>query len=295
MDYGKILSRAWDIIWGHKYLILLGVLAGLGSGAGGGSGAATGTGFRFDLPAPDEFRIPEFPAPGVIPPVVGVIGIIVALIIVVVAVALWVVAIISRGGLIASVDTIDGGGLSSFGQAWEAGWRKGWRLVGIALLPAIPVILLVILAVLAALALYLPAPAAAARANVSILAVIAGVLACILVPVAVILGVLEAMANRACMLEDTGVLGSYRRGARVVLDNFGSAFVLFLIQIAIGIGIAIVGILPSILLAVCCVLWPLLILIQGAITAYFSTMWTLAWRRWTGLAPLLERSAATMQ
>ena len=292
MDYGRVLRRAWDIIWAHKYLILLGVLAGLGSGTGGG--AATGTGFRFDLPAPDEFRIPEFPAPEVIPPVVGLIGVIVALIILVV-VALWVVGIISRGGLIGSVDTIDGGGLSSFGQAWEAGWRKGWRLVGIALLPAIPVLLLVILAVLAALALYLPAPATPARANVSILAAIAGVLACILVPVAVILGLLEAMANRACMLEDTGVFGSYRRGARVVLDNFGSAFVLFLIQIAIAVGIAIVGILPGMVMAVCCLLWPLLILVQGAITAYFSTMWTLAWRRWTGLASVPEGPLATTQ
>ncbi len=293
MDYGRVLRRAWDIIWAHKYLILLGVLAGLGSGTGGG--AATGTGFRFDLPAPDEFRIPEFPAPEVIPPVVGLIGAIVALIILVVVVALWVVGIISRGGLIGSVDTIDGGGLSSFGQAWEAGWRKGWRLVGIALLPAIPVLLLVILAVLAALALYLPAPATPARANVSILAAIAGVLACILVPVAVILGLLEAMANRACMLEDTGVFGSYRRGARVVLDNFGSAFVLFLIQIAIAVGIAIVGILPGMVMAVCCLLWPLLILVQGAITAYFSTMWTLAWRRWTGLASVPEGPLATTQ
>ncbi len=293
MDYGRVLRRAWDIIWAHKYLILLGVLAGLGSGTGGG--AATGTGFRFDLPAPDEFRIPEFPAPEVIPPVVGLIGVIVALIILVVVVALWVVGIISRGGLIDSVDTIDGGGLSSFGQAWEAGWRKGWRLVGIALLPAIPVLLLVILAVLAALALYLPAPATPARANVSILAAIAGVLACILVPVAVILGLLEAMANRACMLEDTGVFGSYRRGARVVLDNFGSAFVLFLIQIAIAVGIAIVGILPGMVMAVCCLLWPLLILVQGAITAYFSTMWTLAWRRWTGLASVPEGPLATTQ
>lgn len=30
-------------------------------------------------------------------------------------------------------------------------------------------------------------------------------------------------------------------------------------------------------------MWPLLLLIQGAIAAYFSTVWTLAWREWTGL------------
>ena len=292
MDYGKILSRAWHIIGGHLYLILLGVLATLGSG-GGSAGA--GAPFQFRLPPPDQIRVPELPTPDMVPVAVGVIGIIIALIVLVLAVAVWVVSTISKGGLIDGVNTADGGGVSGFGQAFSAGWRKGWRLVGIAILPAIPVLLLVILAALAALALYLPAPATAARANVGILAVIAGALACVLVPVAIILGVLEAMANRACMLEDTGVFASYRRGARVLVDNFGSAFVLFLIQIAISIGIAIVGILPGLLMAICCLLWPLLILVQGAIFAYFSTVWTLAWRRWTGLAPLSQEPATTLR
>jgi hypothetical protein len=31
-----------------------------------------------------------------------------------------------------------------------------------------------------------------------------------------------------------------------------------------------------------CLLWPLMLLVEGAITAYFSTVWTLAWREWTG-------------
>jgi uncharacterized membrane protein len=92
------------------------------------------------------------------------------------------------------------------------------------------------------------------------------------------------------MLEDLGVFGSYRRGLEVLLENFGPAVVLFLIQIAIGIAIAVVGFLPGILLALCCVLWPLLILVQGGIAAYFSTMWTLAWKRWTGSGPVAEVS-----
>ncbi len=29
MDYGRLLRRAWDIIWAHKFLILLGVLVAL--------------------------------------------------------------------------------------------------------------------------------------------------------------------------------------------------------------------------------------------------------------------------
>lgn len=297
MEYGRLLSRAWDTIWGHKYLILLGVLAALGSGGGGGGGAASGTGFRFDgleLPRPEEFRIPEFGMPGLAPTAVGVFAIIILAVVILAAVALWVVSTISRGGLIAAVDTVEGGGYSSFGQAWTAGWRKGWRLVGIALLPAIPILLLVGLAAAAALALYLPTPVPA-RANVGILAPIAIFLGCILMPVALLLGALEAFANRACMLEDLGVFGSYRRGFKVLIANLGPAVVLFLIQIAIGIGVAIVGLLPAILMTVCCVLWPLLLLAQGAISGYFSTMWTLAWRQWTGLTSTAEAPALTVE
>jgi len=38
-----------------------------------------------------------------------------------------------------------------------------------------------------------------------------------------------------------------------------------------------------VVMALCCVLWPVLLLVQGAIASYFSTLWTLAWREWTGL------------
>ncbi len=106
---------------------------------------------------------------------------------------------------------------------------------------------------------------------------------------AVVLGALEVFADRACMLEDRGIFGSYRRGLQVLLANFGPALVLFLIQIAIGLAIAVVGLLPGIVLAVCCLLWPLLFLVQGAISAYFSTVWTLAWRRWTGMDQVGEQ------
>ena len=44
MDYGQLLSRAWNIIWEHKFLILLGVLVALGSAGGGGSNANFSTG-----------------------------------------------------------------------------------------------------------------------------------------------------------------------------------------------------------------------------------------------------------
>lgn len=36
-------------------------------------------------------------------------------------------------------------------------------------------------------------------------------------------------------------------------------------------------------MALCCLLWSIPILIQGAIAAYFSTLRALGWREWIGL------------
>jgi hypothetical protein len=108
-------------------------------------------------------------------------------------------------------------------------------------------------------------------------------LACIFLPIALVLGLLQAFANRACMLEDTGVIAAYRRGLNVLVQNIGPVLILFALQIVINIVLGVALFLPGLVMVLCCILWPLLLLIRGAITAYFSTMWTLAWREWTGL------------
>jgi hypothetical protein len=290
MNYGALLSRAWNIIWEHKFLILLGVLVALGSIGGGGGGASTGGNLAFDRAPGEGPRMPELPQMPALPdlravaPGVGILAILVIAALVVILLAVWVASTIARGGLIAGVSALDQGGSSSFAQAWNAGWRKGWRLLGISVLPAIPALLLVILGVgafVVAGGAYRTLGAEFGAPAVANLGIIAA-LTCTLVPIALVLGLLRTFADRACMLEDRGVFGAYRLGLRVLLDNVGPALILFLIQIAIGIGIAIVGFLPGLLAALCCVLWPLLILVQGAISAYFSTVWTLAWRTWTG-------------
>jgi len=117
--------------------------------------------------------------------------------------------------------------------------------------------------------------------NIGLVAPLAA-LACVLVPVVVVLSALRIFANRACMLEDLGVFASYRRGVEVLLENIGPALVLFLLQLAISIGLGIVLAIPGVVMALCCLLWPVLLLVQGAIASYFSALWTLAWREWTG-------------
>jgi hypothetical protein len=292
MDYGSILSRAWNIIWEHKWLILLGVLVALGSSSGGG--ASGNANFRLDE-GDFDFNMPEWDFRGELDaPVLAIVGVLLFIsILMVVAIVLWVVATIARGGLIAGVSTIDGGGASSFGGAWNAGWRKGWRLLGIGIVPAIPGFIMLVAGLVAA-GIFAGSYGLLGGRTGWVpgvgLGVLFVVLACILVPIALVLSLVRTFANRACMLDDLGVIESYRRGLNILVANIGPALILFLLQIVIGAVLAVMLFLPGLVMVLCCILWPVLLLIRGGIAAYFSTMWTLAWRQWTGLGQAEEIS-----
>ncbi len=284
MDYGKLFSRAWEIIWENKFLILLGALVAL---SGGGSGSGNQAQFAF---TENDFQwgdLPSFnfgtPFQDLDLPMIAVVGIFVLVgLLFLLGLAFWAVGTISRGGLIDAVNQIDSGNSSSFSKAFMAGWEKGWRLIGISLIPSIPIFVLLIMGI----GMFVGYGGFDALSNGSSPMPGAGtflpviVLACLLVPTAMILGLLRNFANRACMLEEQGVISSYKRGFEVLGDNLGPALLLFLIQVALSIGIWMMMLIPGILIALCCLLWPLLILIQGAFSAYYSALWTLAWNEW---------------
>lgn len=278
MDYSRLLNRAWTIVWGHKFLILLGVVAALSSVGGGnnsrwemndGNGGA-GPGFDFG----------EGTWSGL--PLVLVAAMIMLLFVLFVLV--WVLSTVARGGLIAAVDTIEEGGSTSFRTAWVAGWQRVWPLLGIALVPALPILLLLIGGLVTVGAMTGFAALAGLDTGFSFLSG-AGVtflaLACLAAPFALALALLHNFAERACMLEHLGVFASYRRGWEVLAQNLGPAIILFLIQLVLSIVIGIGMIGPGIVMVLCFLLWPILLLISGTIAAYFSSLWTLAWREWT--------------
>jgi hypothetical protein len=298
MDYGRLLRRAWEIIWQHKFLILLGVLVAL-SGVSNTSSSGyrfDRQDFSFDRPFPRDFEdLPQFEIPqapelpglprnlGLPIAVGGALLLIIVGIAIVVGLGLWAVSTLARGGLIAGVNAIEGGGASSFGDAFRAGWQNGWRLLGIGLLPAIPGLILFIAGLGLSGVLLAGSQLLGARtllpAGIGIISIF-GMLACIALPFALVLGLIRNFAERACMLEDLGVFAAYRRAWQVLTGNLGEAILLFLIQIGISIALGLLMAMPGLLMALCCVLWPILLALRGAIAAYFSTLWTLAWREW---------------
>ncbi len=257
--------------------------------AGGGGNPAQFTASGNDL---DWQNLPRFdyeygsPFQNLELPLIAVGGIVLLVVILFLAgLVLWTVGTISRGGLISAVNEIELGNPTNFSEAFRAGWQKGWRLIGIGLVPAMPGLIL-IFSSLMALGFYGGFEALSRGVNNPIgewvfLPIL--VLACILVPVMIILSLLRVFANRACMLEDLNVISSYRRGFEVLGDNLGPAVLLFLLQIAIGVGLGIMMLIPGILIALCCFLWPVFLLMRGGFDAFYSTLWTLAWREWTGL------------
>jgi hypothetical protein len=285
MEYSNILNRSANIVWQNKFLIALGFLASLGSGSfGGGGGASNGNGNAQPFPELGD----EIAALAV--------GLILALVCVllIVGIVLWAISTIARGGLIASVDSIESGEKSSFRQAWSAGWDKVWTLLGIGFIPAIPGLILFVGGVVA-LGAYGGITALIGEEFDSLfwttgLGITLIVLACIVVPVVLVLSILRNFAERACMLENLGIIDAYRRGASVLMANLGEAIILFVLQIVIFIVLGILLFLPGLVLVLCCLLWPLLLVLQGAISAFLSAVWTLAWRTWTGEPPLAEKA-----
>lgn len=281
MDYSHLLNRAWTVVWTHKFLILLGVLAALGGGGGNN--------FRWQLNGDQGGGKPTVDfGEGALAGIPMALIIVFALLALAIGLLLWAITIVARGGLIAAVDTIERGEQTTFATAWHRGWQKVWSLLGIAVLPAIPLLISLVvglgttgalagLAKFLGIALDIPLRTGFGMTLVG--------LACLAAPVALVLMLLRNFAERACLLENLDVIAAYRRGWAVFTTNLGPAIILFLIQLALTIVLTIGLIGPGIIMMLCFLFWPLLLLIGGAITAYFSTLWTLAWREWTVAPP----------
>lgn len=279
MDYQKLFIQTWDLIRNNKFLIFLGVLVGLG---GWGGGSSSGLGVSGEHSGTDAQYTPgnvfnfSDSLQNLDIPFLTFLAILAGFL---VLIGLWVLGTISRGGLIYGADAVSRGQITDFAQSFRAGWDKGWRLLGIGLIPVIPLILIAVISIWFYLnRTIISQPGVEIQTSNALILIPMLVLIGMLVPV---LSLLRTFANRGCMLEDLGVVRSYRRGWQVLRDNLGAAVLLFLLQIIVSIGISLFLFVPGILIAVCCFLWPVLVIVQGAFVAFYSSLWTLAWNQWT--------------
>jgi hypothetical protein len=310
MDYGKVLSRAWEITWRWKVLWILGFLASLGRG----TGSTGNTGYTMDSSNwrwGQRFQIP--------PEVVGILAAAGCLAILI-AIAIWVISVMARGGLIAGVQQVEEEGTTNFLQAWRVGRDRFWTLFGISLLAFIPAFLLIVIGVGVLVLLILGTIGAFDRAaevggalGIAGSVFCGGTLCCGAVIVALILDQIRVYAERAAILEGLGWTEAFGRGWQVLKENLGPTIVFWLIFLVIGLVIgAIVGVgiaalaLPFIgtlsqtdpgawmLIPICFggLVGAIVFALIGSIVETFtSATWTLAYREFTGMAMIAAEEA----
>jgi hypothetical protein len=274
MDYSRILTRSFEVIWKHRVLWLFGILLALvGGGSGGGSAQ-----FGFpSVPSTNDGRNGTVPfTPPTLPPIdlQGLVPVIIAigcgiLLLIVVAIVLRFVC---RGALIGLVNELESNQtLPAAGHGFRIGFSKLWSLLGIALLINLPLALLSLLLLgLAALPIVGALISSGGRQGLEGI-IAAGGIASLLVLccVAFFLFLLQLVIypfyefmQRACVAGNRGAMDSIREGYGLVRKNLGGVFVFYILGIAIGIAFGILMIPVVLVLFV--------ILFGAGVVAYFA-------------------------
>jgi hypothetical protein len=294
-NFGEVLSRAWQIIWKHKVLWIFGIFAGCsrsGGGGGGGGGAGGGGTGPGNQPFSQFERMFEQIGQWINdhPWVIAAI-VVVGLVLVVLSIFLGT---IGRIGLIKGTYQAEGGAEQLiFGELFSNSMPYFWRVFGLSL-----VIGLLALLVILPLVLF-----GVLTAGVGLLCILP--LLCILIPVFWGIAVVIEQANVAIVLENLGIADGLRKGWEVVRANIGPMILLALI---LFIGSGVVGFIFAIPIiaavapfvfgvannsnnaiwigVLCCAAYfPILLVLNGILTAYIQSVWALTYMRLTAKPP----------
>lgn len=306
MDYGEVLSRAWQIIWKHKVLWIFGILAGC-TASGNSGNVSYSFGSEDAPPAVQQFfwqfeRMPDWQ-------IAALIGVAILVILVLVVLAIFL-STVGRIGLIQGVKQAEKQtDRLTFGELFRSSLPYFWRVFLLNLLfglaYAAVIIALVIIFTLGAIV----------TLGLGLICLIP--LICLLVPISWLVFVYLEQANIAIVMDDVGVMDGLRRGWEVFSNNLGPMIVMGLI---LFVGVSLIGGFiigaPLFLIAVpalgglflgredtiwggllvaglCFVAYlPVLIVLNGILTSYVKSAWALTYMRLTGrpaaLAPVVE-------
>ena len=230
----------------------------------------------------------------------------------------WLWSIVCRGAVINSVRDVREGRSISFGTAWRGGLRSFTRLL---LYDLFMFLIMIGLAIISfAVILLIVFMIASGQVGAFILSVIGlmlvplfmvsfGYLACCscIIFGGNPIGIWLNLAQRAVVLEDLRPVESLRRSWRVIMDNLTHSLLLMLLSIGLGIaaglaallligiaaipaivawiitgvsGWSLAGIIISSLLSLMALVAALVVF--AAINTYFTTYWTIAYRKLSG-------------
>lgn len=239
MDYGEIITRAWNITWNNKFLWVLGFFAALTS-VGSNSNS-----FQNSFKESDFAQNPEMLA------TMGVMITALMCVLLIIGIIMWLLSIVARGGLIDGVNRIDDGETITLGEAFSAGTSAIWRLIGVYFLAYLPMIIAgIVIAVLAFMAIGGAIGSAMAMETIAqnpeeIAATIAGsmgllvicmcVLICALIPVSIVLTFIAEFAARATVIQKMRITESLSQGWHLFKANLGPVLLLWLLMFVISL------------------------------------------------------------
>jgi hypothetical protein len=287
-DFGRTLSRAWQITWKHKILWLFGILSAI---AGRASFNFRGPSFpnNFNPGDPNNFPRLQRNFPNLTQSTIIAIALGILCVGLIIVVTLYVLHVIGRGGLIGGIQLGDTSGQVSFGQAWGAGVSHFWTVLFIGLIVAVIAIVISIASVFAAATICLTP------------------LACVGFLLIAVLGVFTLLAQIAAVTENLSISEALGRALAVVQTNLASVLLLAVVLIIVeAIAGAIIGVPFLIALAplaiaavaaisaqsatpfgagaivsgLCFVIWiPVALVLRGILETWVVSAWTLAYKQ----------------
>ena len=260
INFGEVLTKAWQIVWKFKVLWIFGILAGCGgnngsrfnfnggNSGGGGSGGSDSSGQY-----PEFFKqFQDMQPEQVLTKILGQYSAIIVGLIVLICILSFVfyfLGVMGSIGLIKGASKADGGAASlSFGEIWTESTPYFWRMFGLNLMVGLPFFILVVI-VLVGLGLAGFAGFMNGITGLGMGAAIIGLsgifiaFICVLSILGIIVSMVVTQVQNAIVLEDMGVLEGFQRGWGV----FKSAVVtIILFAVILGVLGGIVGFVMAI-------------------------------------------------
>jgi hypothetical protein len=294
-NFGEVLSRAWQITWKYKVLWIFGILAGCTNGGGGGGGNTGYSGPSEDWNIPPEIQRFVSSMEDFVDWVSDNLWvfIIIGLVVLVLIVISIFLGTIGRIGLIKGSYQAEMGAESlALGELFSASMPYFWRVFGLSFLIGVAFVLLLLPFI--ALGIL--------TAGVALICLIP--LICILVPVSWAVGVIVEQSNRAIVLEDLSLFDGLKRGWEISRSNIKPLIVMALILFGITLVLGIIIALPIFIIvfptffafavgegqsftplyvavACICLYAPISWLLNGVLTTYTQSAWTLTYLRLT--------------
>jgi hypothetical protein len=265
MDYGKVLKRAWEILWQYRVLWVFGVIVALAAAGGGGTnfytfdggGGGRGTplgpegwtrSWELTQLAPQAAQVWAAVAGGILAIVLGL-----ACLFVIFVVVKTIFLYISETALIRMVnDFEETGEKRGVRQGFRLGWsRTALRLFVLDLLSKLPGILILFLFFLlgvAVVGLMIVARDAVVLQGIGIVAAIGLVFLVILlaIVIALVVSLVRPLIFRRCAVEGVGVIDSLKEGFAFIRRHITDVVLTWLIMIGLQIGWAL-ALIPVVL------------------------------------------------